>query len=445
MADSKSIGIGLMGLGVVGRGIAQTLLRKNRAIAQEIGCHLTLRKILVRDLSKSRAVPVEPHLLTIDPQQILADPEIQIVIEVIGGEQPAAAFIKQALLSGKYVVTANKEVIAKQGPELLEIAQQNGAGLLYEASVGGGIPLLLPLKQGLPANEISAIYAIINGTTNYILTKMSAEGLSFPTALKQAQELGYAEPDAANDIEGIDAAYKLAILATAAFHTIVRPEDVYRQGIARLAERDFRYAKELDYEIKLLAIAKKVDGSVEVRVHPAFVPTDFLLAKVSGVYNAIQIEGDLVGKVLFYGEGAGSLPTSSAIMADVIAAAKSVIQQRELGAKRLSRNGKSSLLVPHPPFLALAIKPISELQTRYYLRMSVADSPGVLAQIAKALGDRSISISSVIQKEVDADAQTAEIVIMTHTAREQFMRQALEEMEKLPVVKEICNLIRVEG
>ncbi|MBM4461815.1 MAG: homoserine dehydrogenase [Chloroflexi bacterium] len=445
MADRESIGVGLMGLGVVGSGVARTLVEKNRALAEEIGCRLALKKILVRDLSKPRAVSLESPLFTLDPQQILSDPAIQIVIEVIGGEQPAAAFIKQALLNGKYVVTANKEVIAKHGPELMEIAQQNGVSLLYEASVGGGIPLLLPLKQGLPANEISAIYAIINGTTNYILTKMSAEGLSFPTALKQAQELGYAEPDAANDIEGIDAAYKLAILATAAFHTIVRPEDVFRQGIARLAEHDFRYAKELDYEIKLLAIAKKVNGAIEVRVHPAFVPTDFLLAKVSGVYNAIQIEGDLVGKVLFYGEGAGSLPTSSAIVADVIAAAKSVIQQRELGAKGLSRSARSPLIASHSPFLALAIKPISELQTRYYLRMSVADSPGVLAQIARALGDRSISISSVIQKETDTDAQTAEIVIMTHPAREEFMRQALEEMEKLPVVKEICNLIRVEG
>jgi len=430
--ERKSIGIGLMGLGVVGGGVAKALLEKDKAIAEEIGCLLTLRKVLVRNLSKPRSVEVDPHLLTVDPQGILADPGIDIVIEVIGGEQPALGYIKQALLNGKYVVTANKEVIAKHGSQLLEIAQEGGVDILYEASVGGGIPLLLPLKQGLLANEISAIYAIINGTTNHILTRMSSEGMSFPAALKQAQELGYAEADASNDIEGVDAAYKLAILATVAFHTVVCPEDVYCQGIARLSERDFRYAKELGYEIKLLAIAKKGDGSIEARVHPAFIPEDFLLAKVGGVYNAVQIEGDLVGKVLFYGEGAGALPTSSAIVADVIALAQNISSGRK-------NTAQLTFLRPK------AIKPISELVTRYYLRMSVADRPGVLGQIAKVLGDRSISISSVIQKETDVATQTAEIVIMTHPAREQFMQQALKEMEKLPVVKEICNFIRVEG
>ncbi len=432
MREKKSIGIGLMGLGVVGGGVAKALLEKDKAIAEETGCPLTLRKVLVRNLSKPRSVKVDPHLLTLDPQEILDDPEIDIVIEVIGGEHPALGYIKQALLNGKYVVTANKEVIAKHGSQLLEIAQERGVDILYEASVGGGIPLLLPLKQGLLANEISAIYAIINGTTNYVLTRMSTEGMSFPAALKQAQELGYAEPDASNDIEGIDAAYKLAILATVAFHTMVCPEDVYCQGIARLSENDFRYAKELGYEIKLLAIAKRGDGSIEARVHPAFIPEDFLLAKVGGVYNAVQVEGDLVGKVLFYGEGAGALPTSSAIVADVIALAQSISSGRKDSAQL-------RLLRPK------AIKPISDLETRYYLRMSVADRAGVLAQIAKVLGDLSISISSVIQKEADVATQTAEIVIMTHPAREQFMQQALKEMEKLPVVKEICNFIRVEG
>lgn len=445
MGNRKSIGIGLMGLGVVGGGVAKTLLEKNRAIAEEIGCPLTLRKVLVRDLSKPRSVSLDSQLFTLDPQQILADPEIDTVIEVMGGEHPAWEYVRQALLSGKHVVTANKEVMAKHGSELLEIAHQKGVDIAYEASVGGGIPLLLPLRQGLLANEISAIYAIINGTTNYILTKMSADGSSFPAALRQAQELGYAEAEADNDIEGIDAAYKLTILATAAFHTTVHPEDVYREGIARLNERDFRYAQELGYEIKLLAIAKKVDRSIEVRVHPALVPTDSLLARVDGVYNAIQIEGDLVGKVLFYGEGAGSLPTSSAIMADVIATAKAIRQVKEFMARRPSGEDVSPPLAPRPSYPVMAIKPISEMETRYYLRMSVADRPSVLAQIAKILGDRSISISSVIQKEADTATQTAEIVIMTHPAREQSMQQASRELEDLPLVKEICNLIRVEG
>ena len=445
MGEKKSIGIGLMGLGVVGGGVAKTLLEKDRAIAEEIGCPSVLKKILVREPSKPRSLAIDQHLLTVDPQEILTDPEIRIVIEVIGGEHPALAYIEQALLSGKSVVTANKEVISKHGLKLLGIAQQKGVDLLYEASVGGGIPLLLPLRQGLLVNEISAIHAIINGTTNYILTKMSAEGVSFAAALRQAQELGYAEADATNDIEGIDAAYKLAILATAAFHCNVCPEDVYCQGITRLAERDFRYAKELGYEIKLLAIAKKGNGSIEVRVHPAFIPMDFLLAKVGGVYNAIQIEGDLVGKVLFYGEGAGSLPTSSAIIADVIAAAKNIMQGKEVGTRELPPESENVSPATSSSFPVRTVKPISELETRYYLRMSIADAPGVLAQIAKSLGDRSISIFSAIQKEADAATQTAEIVIITHPAREQFMQQALEEMEKLPVVKEISNFIRVEG
>lgn len=432
MGEKKNIGVGLLGLGVVGSGIARAILEKERVIAEELGYSMHLRKILVRDAAKPRSVKVDPSTITVDVHEVLADPMVDIVVEVLGGESPALEYIKQALSNHKYVVTANKEVIAKYGSELLEIAQEKGVDIRYEASVGGGIPLLLPLQQGLLANRISALYAIINGTTNYILTRMSRDEASFSLTLKQAQELGYAEADASNDIEGIDAAYKLAILATSAFHTKILPQDIYYEGIARLSEPDFRYAKELGYEIKLLAIAKEVEGSVEVRVHPAFIPQDFLLAKVSGVYNAIQIEGDLVGKVLFYGEGAGASPTSSAIIADVLAAAHDI------------RSGSESL-----PSLRYSrpkvIKPISQMETRYYLRMSVADQPGVLAQIAKILGELSISISSVIQLEADAQNNTAEIVIMTHTSKEQAMQQALGEMKDLPVVKEICNFIRVEG
>jgi homoserine dehydrogenase len=322
--------------------------------------------------------------------------------------------------------------MAKYGSELIGIAQEKGVDILYEASAGGGIPLLLSLKQGLLVNRISALYAIINGTTNYILTRMSTEGVGFTSSLKQAQELGYAEADATNDIEGIDAAYKLAILATTAFHTTIYPQDVYYEGITRLTEHDFRYAKELGYEIKLLAIAKEADNSVEVRVHPAFITEDSLLAKVGGVYNAVQIEGDLIGRVILYGEGAGASPTSSAIISDVIAVAQDI------------SSGRGSLPRLSPP-RSLVVKPVSEIETRYYLRMSIADRPGVLAQIAKSLGDFSISISSVIQKEADDQTQTAEIVIMTHPAREQAMQQALMEMKKIPVVKEVSNFIRVEG
>jgi homoserine dehydrogenase len=431
MGAKRNIGIGLMGLGVVGGGVARAVLEKNRTLAEEIGCPLALKKVLVRDRGKPRPVSVDSHLLSLDPQEVLADSEIDIVIEVIGGEHPALEYTKEALLRGKHVVTANKEVIAKHGAELLKMAQERGVSILYEASVGGGIPLLLPLYHGLLANEITTMYAIINGTTNYILTRMSNEGVSFDVALKKAQELGYAEPDAANDIEGKDAAYKLAILASVAFHTVIRPEDIYCQGISRLCKQDFRYAKELGYEIKLLAIAKQGDGSVEVRVHPAFIPAEFLLAKVDGVYNAVQIEGDLVGTLIFYGRGAGAQPTASAIIADVIATGRVICSE-----------GKGS--VRPRPHQRMPIKPVSDLETRYYLRMGIADRPGVLAQIARVLGDHSISIASVIQKEADEVTQTAEIVIMTHPAREQFMQQSVSEMEGLSVVKEICNLIRVE-
>jgi len=422
----KSIGVGLMGLGTVGGGVAKALSEKDRVVAEAVGCPVVLRKIL-----EQRPVAVEPRLLTTDVREILTDPEVDIVIEVLGGEHPAVDYIKEALLSGKHVVTANKEVIAKHGAELQAMAKDKGLALQFEASVGGGIPLLLPLQHGLLANEISTIYAIINGTTNYILTRMSQEGMGFGEALKKAQELGYAEADPTNDIEGRDATYKLAILASVGFHTAVRPEQIYCEGISRLAEPDFRYAKELGYEIKLLAIAKQAGGVVEARVHPVFIPEDFLLAKVSGVYNAIQVEGDLVGKLIFYGRGAGAQPTSSAIISDVIAVGQSIAS-----GKKVPSVMRQSQLKP--------VRPVSELQTRYYLRMTVADQPGVLAQIAKILGDGSISIASVIQKEADLATQTATIVIMTHPAREEFMQRALAEMKKLPAVMEICNLIRVE-
>jgi homoserine dehydrogenase len=423
----KSIGVGLMGLGTIGGGVFKALSEKDKVVAEAIGCPVVLRKVL-----EKRPVAIEPRLLTTDVREITADPEIAIVIEVIGGEHPAVDFIKEALLAGKHVVTANKEVISKHGAELLAIARDKGVALQFEASVGGGIPLLLPLQHGLLANEISTIYAIINGTTNYILTRMSQERMDFGVALKKAQELGYAEADPTNDVEGRDATYKLAILASVGFHTTVRPEQVYCEGISRLAEADFRYAKELGYEIKLLAIAKEAGGAIEARVHPVFIPEDFLLAKVSGVYNAVQVEGDLVGKLIFYGRGAGAQPTSSAIISDVIAIGQSIASGKRVPS--VPRQAQ-----PKP------VKPVSELVTRYYLRMTVADQPGVLAQIAKILGDGSISIASVIQKEADAATQTAVIVIMTHPAREEFMQRALAEMKRLPAVREICNLIRVEG
>jgi len=356
---------------------------------------------------------------------------VDIIIEAIGGEEPALMYVKRALSDGKHVVTANKEVIAKYRTELATLAWENNVSLNYEAAVGGGIPLIAPFQRDLVANEIKGIYAIINGTTNYILTKMSREGIDFASALSQAQKFGYAEADPKNDIEGIDPTYKLAILASLAFQCQIRPDDIFCEGITRLSSRDFRYAKELGFAIKLLAIAKQSNNSIEVRVHPVCLPEDDFLAKVDGVYNAVLVEGDLIGRVTFIGEGAGALPTSSAVVADVVRVARGII----LGAGY--RN------VPKP-WLKKIIKPMPEIVTRYFIRMNIADRAGVLAQIAKILGDNNISIASAIQKESDELTQTAEIVIMTYPAKEKGIRHALEELNHLDVVKEIGNFIRVE-
>ena len=423
-----------MGLGVVGSGIARILAQKAKIYAQELGCPLELVRVLVRDTDKKRAFTVDSALLTTAATAILNDPEIEIVIEVMGGEKPAHQYIREALQAGKYVVTANKEVMAKHGASLLALAQERGVDILYEASVGGGIPIVAPLKRDLLANEITAITAIINGTTNYILTAMSREEGDFEEALAQAQRLGYAEADPANDIEGIDATYKLAILASLAFHGEVQPAQVHCEGISGLTARDFRYARELGYVIKLLALARRDTkaGGVQVRVHPAMLPEGEPLAKVDGVLNAVQVEGDLSGRTLFEGQGAGSLPTTSAVVADLLDAAHSVVSGvRERPVWRSEA--------------ALRIVPMGELRTRYYLRMTVTDHPGVLAQIARVLGDGEISIATVVQKEADESAQTAEIVIMTHEAQEASMQRALQALQALPEVAEIGTFLRVEG
>ena len=423
------VNIVLLGLGVVGGGVARALSERADTYSQRIGAALALRRILVRYPEKERAVKVDPSLLTTQAEEALSG-DVDIVVELLGGEQPAYDLIKESLSRGRYVVTANKEVMAKHGPELLGLAAEKGVDVLYEASVGGGIPIISPLKRDLSANEISSVRAIINGTTNYILTRMSREGLDFATALGQAQELGYAEADPTNDIDGQDAAYKLAILASLAFHTRVRPEDVCREGIGGLAARDFRYAQELGYAIKLLAVARREGSSLQARVHPTLVPEEELLAKVDGALNAVQIEGDLTGRVLFQGAGAGSLPTTSAVMADVLDAARAVVQ----GGRPFSWRYTAEV----------AIKPLAELVTRYYIRLEVADRPGVLAGIARAFGDHQVSIASVIQKEADEAAQTAELVIMTHPAREEAVQATLVQVRDLPEVVSLGNLLRVD-
>jgi homoserine dehydrogenase len=427
----KAIGIGLLGLGTVGTGVAEVLTTKADGLAEQAGLPLVLRKVLVRDVNKRRSIKLAPSLVTDRPDEILAHPEVDIVIELVGGEYPATEYIKQALASGKHIVTANKEVIAKHGYELFSLAKRHNADIRYEASVGSGIPLISTFQQDLAANSISAIHAIVNGTTNYILTRMAQEGLDFASTLKQAQKLGYAEADPANDIEGIDPVYKLVILSNLAFRTKFTPQDVYHEGISSIAARDFLYAREFGYAIKLLAIAKRDCDTVEMRVHPVFIPQDFQLAKVDGVYNAVEVETDLAGKLVFYGEGAGALRASSAVLADVLAIARNIYRGvNNVPELRLNES--------------VSVKPMSELKTRYYLRLNASDRPGVLAQISKVLGDNSISISSVIQKEINLPAQTAIIVIMTYPAREKAMQKALSQLKQLPEVNEVSNFIRVE-
>ena len=431
MAARKSINIGLMGLGVIGGGVVKVLMDRPDTLAREAGSKLVLKKVLEKDTSKHGALGIDRALFTTRFEDLVKDPEIDVIVELMGSEHPAFEYMKEALSNGKHVVTANKEVMSKHWAELLTAARESNTVIRYEASVGGGIPLISPFQEDLVANDVTAIYAIVNGTTNYILTRMAKEGMDFSVALKDAQKLGYAEANPTNDIEGIDAAYKLAILSTIAFGTEVKPDNVYHEGISRLKARDFKYARELGYAIKLLAIAKRVDNSIEARVHPVFIPEESLLAKVDGVYNAILVEGDLVGQVIFYGQGAGPSATSSAVVSDIIKIAQDI------------NHGKPSS--PRLPFAPeRKVMPMDRINTRYYMRMSVADRPGVLAQISKILGDNAISIASVIQKETDASTKIAEIVIMTHTAEEQAVQKAIKETTDLGVVKEISNFVRVE-
>jgi homoserine dehydrogenase len=429
MGGRSQVNVVLLGLGVVGSGVARALLEKADNFSHRVGLPLTLRRVLVRDIARERTIALPEGLLTEDPEEALAA-ECDVVVEVMGGEQPALDYITRGLSAGRRVVTANKEVMAKHGARLLALAHESGGDIFYEASVGGGIPIISPLKRDLSANEITSIRAIINGTTNYILTQMSVEGADFGSALMRAQDLGYAEPQPANDVEGHDAAYKLAILGSLAFHTDLHPDEVYREGITGLAPRDFRYAAELGYAIKLLAIARRDGGGIEARVHPVLIPQGELLARVDGVLNAVQVEGDLTGRVLFQGAGAGALPTTSAIMADVLDAARSIAQEVHPSPWRYTAD------VP--------VKPMAELSSRYYIRVEVSDRPGVLAGIGGAFGDNSVSIASVIQKETDEEAQTAEIVIMTHAAREAAIQASIRQLQSLAVVRQVGNMIRVE-
>ncbi len=425
----KVIKVGLLGLGTVGKGVYRILTGNAENICRRIGARLEIARILVRSLDKDRGLEIDPAVLTTDYRDVLDDPEIAIVVEVMGGLHPALDYARQALKNGKSLVTANKDLIARHGRELFEAAAANAADLLFEGSVGGGIPIIRPLKHCLAANRIQKIMGIINGTTNYILSKMSAEGTGFAEALAEAQARGYAEADPGADINGLDAARKLAILASIAFNSRVSLDDVYVEGITRITARDIAYAGELNYVIKLLGIAKETENGIEARVHPTLIPREHPLAAVNGVFNAIYVQGDAVGNTMFYGRGAGEMPTGSAVAADVMEAARNRLH-RAAGI-----NGCTC-------FEQKPVLPVGHLQSKYYLRMAVADRPGVLASIAYAFGDKEVSLASVIQKHTDG--RRAEIVLVTHRVSEQNLRDALAIVEKLSAVDEVCAVIRVD-
>jgi len=424
----RPLGVGLLGLGTVGAGVANVLLGKREALERRIGRPVRICKVLVRDVAKSRPVSAALPLVT-DANEVIDDPDVDIVIEVIGGEEPARTLILQAIERGKHVVTANKEVMAKHGPAILARAAKRGVSVAYEASVGGGIPLIGPFQLDLAANDITSVVGIVNGTTNYILTRMTESGASFADALGEAQQLGYAEPDPTNDVEAWDAAYKLAILASLAFGVPVMPEQVHREGITRVSQRDILYAAEMGYRVKLLAIARLVDGQVETRVHPTLVHNGSMLASVDHAFNAVQVQGDLIGTALFYGRGAGSEPTASAVVADLIALGTSA--------------GRGSA---QPATAAPQVRPMRLLQTRYFLRLLTLDRPGVMAAITTVLGDRGISLASVVQKEsvvLGDDVPGAEIVLTTHLASEEAVQDAIATLQHMPVVKTVGSLLRV--
>ncbi len=432
---SGKIGVGIIGLGTVGTGVAKVLLGQNELLRRRLGASLDLVGIADLDLKRDRGIRISKKILTKNARQIVEDPRIEIVVELIGGIHPAKEFILSAMAKGKHVVTANKALLAAHGEEIFEAAHRYGVDIGFEGSVGGGIPIIRVLREGFSANRIESIYGIINGTSNYILTKMTEEGKEFSEVLEEAKAAGYAEADPTLDVEGIDSAHKLAILVILAFGTPVDFKAIYTEGITRITPLDIEYAKEFGYRIKLLAIAKRAGREIEARVHPTMIPEDLLIAKVGGVYNGIYLVGDVVGETLFYGKGAGSLPTASAVVGDVLEIARNILKRAcgRVPATAYQPSGRQ----------AHALKPIEEIESLYYLRIMAQDRPGVLSKISGILGKYNISISSVIQKGRRA-GRSVPVVMMTHKALERDVRSALDEIDALPLVSGKTVLIRVE-
>lgn len=424
------IKVGLLGYGTVGGGVYNILKTKKEDIERKLGEEIQIKKILVKEKDKMRKYGVDASLLTVDYKEIVEDPEIQIVVELIGGETPTLDYIKEAINRHKNVVTANKLILAKYGREIFQLAKNNNAKVYYEGSVGGGIPIIKTLKESMIANKIERIYGILNGTTNYILTQMTEKSIDFEEALKEAQSLGYAENEPYFDVSGLDSTYKISILSSLAFGSFIDVNSIYVEGIDRIEREDIEIAEELGYTIKLLAIGKRYEDKIlDIRVHPTFISKNSPLSKINGVYNVVQIHGDAVGDIMIYGQGAGEMPTASAVVADIMEAAKSIKYHIE-NEYSIGRLNGLKLIV------------IDEIENSFYIRLRVNDKPGVFAKIAKAFGDNEVSIASVIQKQ--RLNPVVPIFLQTHLIKERKLKKAIDSLNELEDVIEIKNIIRVE-
>ena len=427
--SARPLNVGLIGLGTVGSQVAERLLSWGPQLSRRAGVELCLSRVLVRDVTKRRSIDISPDLLTSDPARLLDDPSVEVLIELAGGDEPMRSYTEQAIQNGKHVITANKVVMAKHGPALLDAAAEKNVDVYFEAAVGGGIPLISAFRTDLQANRIERVSAVINGTTNYVLGRM-ASGLAMRDAVREAQEAGYAEADPTDDIGGYDATYKLAILASIAYEIKVRPDEIYREGIDGVEPVDFRYARELGYAIKLIAHTQRHPGRVEARVHPAMIPLDHPLARVEGAENAVFVEGDLVGQVLLVGQGAGGRPTASAVVGDLIDLARSI------------RRGVQN----RPSFSfddRIGVIPIGEVKTRAYYRILADDRPGVVAAVGQVFAEEGVSISSFIQKDAWSHDQTAELVVTTHPSLDASLQRARERMAQLEPVRSVSSFLRV--
>ncbi len=430
MKDKREIVIGLLGLGTVGSQVYHALTEKGDALSEKTGFTYRIKRILVRNPDKARQAKPPRELFVTQANEILEDPEIKLVIEVLGGLQPAAAHIEKALEHGKSVVTANKGVMATHGEKLLMLASKHNADLFFEASVAGAIPILRPLQESMATDRILQIVGIVNGTTNFILSQMTHEGKTYEEALKEAQKLGYAEPDPTFDVTGMDAAYKIAILASLAFGHYAKGEEVLHEGIQGISSLDILHAKELGYRIKLIAKAQCEKDGLSLLVAPTLIPPNHPLYNVEGPYNAILVRGERLGDIMFYGQGAGGVPTSTAIVSDVVHAAKNIV---------LGTSGKSIPKLDNP----ISLRSPESLLSRFYLRIQVEDRPGTLASIAQVFAEEEASFSAVLQRE--NTARLTDILFLTHTVREGSLQRALLRVRKLPSVKEISAIFRVES